>query len=129
MARQAKKIRVGVIRCDTHGYYFGAQMDAAHVVPDKLVEYDYIVAHYYQNIYNPLDLQKLPKVSGFEIVKCYDYDRTRAEHCAKTFSGRPQVCDSPEEMVAGIDAIFIADCDGGGDARERARQRGLCATG
>ena len=107
-------IRVGVIRCDTHGYYFGAQMDPKNLVPAKLVEYDYIVAHYYQNIYNPFDLEKLPKVGGFEIVKCYDYERERAEHFAEVFSGRPQVCDTVQEMADGIDAVFISDCDGGG---------------
>lgn len=109
-----KPIRVGVIRCDTHGYYFGAQMDAGHLVPEKLVEYDYIVAHYYQDIYNPFKLDKLPKVGGFEIVKCYDYERERAEHFSEAFSGRPQVCETVEEMTEGIDAVFISDCDGGG---------------
>lgn len=109
-----RPFRIGVIRCDTHGYYFGAQMDSRHLVPAKLVEYDYIVAHYYQNIYNPWDLEKLPTVSGMEIVKCYDYDRDRAEQFSETFSGRPVVCDTVEEMVAGIDGVFISDCDGGG---------------
>jgi hypothetical protein len=89
-------------------------MAAANVVPEKLVAYDYIVAHYYQNIYDPFDLEKLPRVRGFEIVKCYDHERERAEQFAETFAGRPQVCDTVEEMVEGIDAIFIADCDGGG---------------
>jgi len=107
-------IRVGLIRCDTHGYYFGAQMDYKHLVPARLVEHNYICAHYYQNIYNPFDLQKLPKVSGFEIVKCYDEERHRAEGFSETFSGRPEVCETVEEMVADIDAIFIADCNGGG---------------
>lgn len=109
-----KNIRVGVIRCDTHGYYFGAQMDPVHLAPEKLVQYNYIVAHYYQDIYNPFKLDKLPPVGGFEIVKCYDYERERAEHFSETFSGRPQVCDTVEEMVEGLDAVFISDCDGGG---------------
>ena len=109
-----KKIKVGVIRCDTHGYYFGAQMDYQHVIPEKLMEYNYVVDYYYQDIYDPLRLANLPKVSGFEIVKCYDYERERAENFSETFSGRPQVCDSVEEMTEGIDAIFVGDCDGGG---------------
>jgi len=111
---KSKPIRVGLIRCDTHGYYFGAQMDYKNLVPEKLVEYDYIVAHYYQDIYNPLKLDKLPKVSGFEIVKCYDDERARAEQFSETFSGKPDVCDEVLEMVDGIDAVFISDCDGGG---------------
>ena len=107
-------IRVGVIRCDTHAYYFGAQMDPKHLIPEKLVEYDYIVAHYYQNIYDPLDLEKLPRVGCFEIVKCYDYERERAAQFSEVFSGQPQVCDTVEEIAEGIDAVFISDCDGGG---------------
>jgi len=112
--RKAKRIRVGIIRCDTHGYYFGAQMGYRDIVPEKLMEYDYIVEHYYQNIYNPLDLEKLPKVPGFEIVACYDDDRKRAEDFSETFSGKPAVCDTVEAMIPLIDAIFISDCDGGG---------------
>ena len=110
----AQKIRVGVIRCDTHGYYFGAQMDSANLVPGKLVEYDYIVAHYYQDIYNPWKLDKLPKVPGMEIVKCFDADRERAVRFSETFSGKPVVCDCVADMVEGLDAVFISDCDGGG---------------
>ena len=109
-----KNIRVGVIRCDTHGYYFGAQMDPVNIVPEKLVAHNYIVAHYYQNIYDPCDLEKLPKVTGFEIVKCYDYERSQAEAFSEAFSGRPEVCDTVEEMTSGIDALFLSDCDGGG---------------
>ncbi len=117
-----KKIKVGVIRCDTHSYYFGAQMDYAHLLPEKLVEYNYIVAHYYQDIYDPYHLEKLPKVSGFEIAKCYDDERERAENFAETFSAHPEVCDSVAQMTTGIDAVFIADCDGGGgDHLELAR--------
>ena len=111
---KSKKIRLGIVRCDTHGYYFGAQVGYADVVPEKLMEHDYIVEHYYQNIYDPLDLEKLPKVPGFEIVACYDYERERAEHFSEAFSGKPRVCDTVEEMTKGIDAIFISDCDGGG---------------
>ena len=109
-----KKIRTGMIRCDTHGYYFGAQMDSKNLVPEKLAEHNYIVTHYYQNIYNPFDLQKLPTVSGFEIVKCYDEERFRAENFSEAFGGQPQVCDTVAEMVDGIDAIFIANCNFGG---------------
>ena len=120
---ERKTIRVGLIRCDTHGYYFGAQMDAKHLVPEKLVEYEYIVAQYYQDIYNPFKLDKLPTVSGFEIVKCYDYQRERAERFSETFSGRPRVCETVEEMAEGIDAVLISDCDGGGRERFQRQRR------
>jgi predicted dehydrogenase len=109
-----RKIRVGVIRCDTHGYYFGAQMGYEDLDPAGLVKHDYIVAHYYQNIYNPWDLEKLPKVPGMEITACYDHERERAEQFSATFSGKPVVCDKVEDMIPHLDAIFISDCDGGG---------------
>ncbi len=112
--RKRKQIRVGIIRCDTHAYYFGAQMGYRDIVPEKLGEYDYIVEHYYQNIYDPLDLEKLPKVPGFEIVACYDHERERAEQFSETFSGKPRVCDTVAAMTKGTDAIFLSDCDGGG---------------
>ncbi len=117
-----KPIRVGVIRCDTHAYYFGAQMDPRHLVPEKLVEHNYICAHYYQDIYDPCHLEKLPRVGGFEIVACYDHDRAAAESFSETFGGHPRVCDTVAEMTEGIDAVFISDCDGGGgDHLELAR--------
>ena len=78
MAR--KPIRLGIIRCDTHGYYFGAQVGYRDILPDKLMEHDYIVEHYYQNIYDPFDLQKLPKVPGFEVVAvCVTADDTQTD--------------------------------------------------
>jgi len=107
-------IRVGVIRCDTHGYYFGAQMGYHDLVPGKLVEHDYIVAHYYQNIYDPWDLEKLPKVPGMRITACWDAEGERAQRFSETFSGRPVACDKIDDMIPLIDAIFISDCDGGG---------------
>lgn len=114
MDTQTEGIRTAVVRCDTHAYYFGAQMAPDDLVPEKLFEYDYIVNHYYQNIYDPFDLSKLPRVGGFEIVKCWDAERQRAENFAETFSNKPEVCAGVDELVDGIDAVFISDCDGGG---------------
>ncbi len=106
-----KKIRLGIIRCDTHGYYFGAMLDKCD--PLLLKKNNYVVHHYFSDIYDA-KLLNMPRISGFEIVKAYDYDIENTRKFSETFLDRPRVCETLEEMAEGIDAVFIADCDGGG---------------
>lgn len=106
-----KKIRLGLIRCDTHGYYFGAMLAACD--PLLLQKNDYVVHHYFSDIYDPKRLT-MPGIAGFDLVKVYDYEPERAETFAETFLNKPQVCTTVGEMTEGIDAAFICDCDGGG---------------
>jgi len=105
------KIRLGVVRADTHGYYFGIMLDKC--IPSLLQKYNYVVHHYASSIYTS-ELLTMPKVSGFEIVKIYDYDAMKAREFSETFCGRPVVCEKLEEMTSDIDAVFIGDCDGSG---------------
>ena len=72
-----------------------------------------MVHHYASNIYRA-DVLTMPRVEGFEIVKVYDYDANKARAFSETFEGRPVVCEAIEQMLDGIDAVFVADCDGGG---------------
>ncbi len=106
-----KKIRLGFVRCDTHGYYFGAM--AAQCDPLLLRKNNYVVHHYFSEIYSAKKLT-MPRIPGFEIVKTYDYDSGNAKNFSETFLNKPKVCERIEEMVDGIDAVFINDCDGGG---------------
>ncbi len=106
-----EKIRLGLIRCDTHGYYFGAML--APCDPLLLQKNDYVVHHYFSDIYDAKKLT-MPKVQGFDLEKVYDYKLEKAEAFAGTFLDKPQVCSTVEEMTEGIDAVFIGDCDGGG---------------
>lgn len=106
-----KKIRLALVRCDTHGYYFGAMLDKCD--PLLLQKNNYVVHHYFSDIYDA-KLLNMPKISGFEIVKAYDYNPENARKFSETFYSKPQVCGNLEEMTEGIDAVFIADCDGGG---------------
>lgn len=105
------KIRLALVRCDTHGYYFGAML--APCDPLLLQKNDYVVHHYFSDIYDPKRLT-MPRVRGFDLVKVYDYRPEKAEAFAETFLGTPQVCGAVEEMTEGMDAAFICDCDGGG---------------
>ncbi len=115
-----KKIRLGVIRADTHAYYYAVMLDKCDpLLPQK---YDYVVHHYMSNIYRP-DAITAPWVDGFEIVKVYDYDTKQARAFSDTFQGRPVVCENTEQMFEGLDAVFIADCNGGGDHLKSRRVR------
>ena len=106
------KTRLGIVRCDTHGYYFGIMMDDCD--PMRLLEINFVVHFYATDIYDPRKLSKIPRIPGFEIAKCYDYDAQSAREFSQAFNGRPVVCQSLEEVAEDIDAVFISDCDGGG---------------
>jgi predicted dehydrogenase len=110
-ADDKKRIRLGMVRADTHAYYFGIMLDQCD--PLQLQKNDYVVHHYASNIYRP-DVLTMQQISGFEITKVYDADRKKARAFSETFQGRPAVCESLGQMVDQIDAVFIADCDGGG---------------
>jgi len=101
------KIRLGMVRCsDIHGYYFAVFIEDCD--PVLLSKNYYIVHHYATNIYDPKKIT-LPKVEGFKIVKVWDYDYKKAEIFSETFLDKPKVCKNLEEMLDGIDAVFIAD--------------------
>ena len=126
MAAKARPIRVGLIRCDMHGMYYGALM--ARHDPLRLREplkgrkgvrarHSWMTggAHFYFYTYysDPARIT-VPTVDGFEIAKVWDEDREVAEVFADVFLGRPRVCDAVEEVSEGVDLVFIADCNGDG---------------
>jgi hypothetical protein len=104
-------VRLGLVRCDTHGYYYGAMLDRCD--PSLLQKHNYVVHHYFSSIYDPTQLT-MPRVGGFQLAKVFDDDPEKARSFSETFCGKPQVCQTLDEMTDGIDAVFIADCDGGG---------------
>ena len=91
-----KKIRLGMIRADTHGYYYGIMLDKCD--PLKLQKNDYVVHHYASNIYDASHLS-VPRVPGFEIARIYDYDFDKAQRFSDTFGGRPVPCRKLEEIA------------------------------
>ena len=125
-------IRVGLIRCDTHGMWFGAQMDEhdpllfAQPMPvedEMLYSWQRGGVHYYfYTIFcNPTQMTA-PSVEGFRITKVWDEDRRSAEMFSRVFYGRPKVCDRFDQVSDDVDLVFIADCNyDGSDHLELAR--------
>lgn len=105
------KLRLGIVRADTHGYYYGIMLDRCD--PLCLRESDYVVHHYASNIYDATVLS-MPRVPGVEIVRVYDYSYEKAKRFSDTFFGKPVACEKLEEVTEGVDAVVIMDCDGGG---------------
>jgi len=119
-------IRVGLIRCDTHGMWFGPQMQDHDPVllerplcfkDDRVGKYSWMTrgCHYFfYTHYCAPRRMTAPTVDGFEIVKVWDEDRDVAELASKVFLGKPTVCDTFEQVSDDVDLVFIADCNGDG---------------
>ncbi len=122
--RSKKPIRVGLIGCDSHGMWFGPQMQkhdplllSLPVPPDQPSEYTWMSGgthYYFYTNYGNRTHMTAPFVDGFEIVKVWDKDRTAAELTAKIFNSSPEVCNSFEQVSDDVDLVFIADCNGDG---------------
>ncbi len=103
----ARKIRLGLVRCDTHAYHFMAMLQKCDSA--LLHKNDRITWHYFSDIWTD-ELVKMPHVAGFELVKIWDADPKKAKTFAETFLGAPGICKTLEELTEGIDAVFISDC-------------------
>ncbi|MFH0962462.1 MAG: Gfo/Idh/MocA family oxidoreductase [Planctomycetota bacterium] len=109
MSKRSNKIRVGIIRCDTHGYWYAPIFEAPD--PD-IYRANHRGCHYYY--YEWQDPRKLRKevVPGFEIAAVWDgEDRTKAEKLSECYRDRPLVCDSFEEVSDHCDLVYVADCN------------------
>ncbi|MBI2504374.1 MAG: Gfo/Idh/MocA family oxidoreductase [Candidatus Latescibacteria bacterium] len=120
----ADPIRVGMIRCDTHGAYYAPLMDRhdplllRNPMPlDQPAQASWQTggAHYYHYM-NYADPRRMTAdfVGGFEIVKLWDQRRELAEMLSKVLYGRPAVCDHFAQVSDDVDLVFIADCNGDG---------------
>ena len=103
-----KKIRLGVLRCDTHAYWYAplfAKCDC-----DLLRLNDTAVYNIFCSLNDPYKLD-IPWVPGFEITSCWDEDPETAQQFSATFLGTAEVACSPAAMAdkKKIDAAFIAD--------------------
>ena len=119
------KIRVGLIRCDTHGMWFGPQMMAhdpsllerATDDPELLSYESWLrrgVHYFFYTHYCAPNRMTAPKVEGFEITRIWDPKRKAAEVASKIFFSKPRVCDSFAEVSDDVDLVFIANCNGDG---------------
>ena len=105
---KARKIRVAMLRCDGHAYTYGPLM--TKVDPQVFARDFHAEYHFMIDAYCPEKLNT-PVVSGMEVAKVWDADPARAERVKELFLGRPRVCTSIDQMLDGIDAVFINDCD------------------
>ena len=128
MASKSRKIRVGIIRCDTHGYWYAPLFES----PDpKLYRKAHRGCHYYFYKWNDPDRLRIITVPGMTIAKVFD-DRGHdeegsalAEGLSEAYGGRPKVCDSCEEVSDDVDLVYIADCNYEGKDHLRLAAPGL----
>jgi Oxidoreductase family, NAD-binding Rossmann fold len=119
----ARKIRVGIIRCDTHAFWYAPLFEAPDPEAYRKVHRG---CHYY--FYEPDNPKRLKfrTVPGMTIAKVYDAeDRTKAEHLSEAYGGRPVVCDSFEQVSDDVDLVYIADCNYEGKDHLRLATPGL----
>lgn len=129
----AAKIRVGLIRCDTHGLWFGPQMmdhdprvlEHATDDPDLMNYETWLrrgVHYFFYTHYSAPERMTAPRVEGFEITRLWDQNRKAAEAASRVFYGKPKVCDAFEQVSDDVDLVFIANCNGdGSDSVELSR--------
>lgn len=117
----AKKIRTGIIRCDTHALWFAPLMTEhdARVLQrpmDPGLKHSHSWQRggchrfFYTNYGDPL-LLTAPFIGGFEIVKLWDEEPHVAKQAQAVFFGKPKICDSFEEVSDDVDLVFIASCN------------------
>jgi len=107
-----EKIRVGIINCDTHGLWYGAQMGDHD--PYQLRALAPGIHFYFYTAYGEPERMTAPFIEGFEIVKIWDKSSVAAERFPKIFHSRPKVCATFEEVSTDVDLVFLADCNGDG---------------
>ena len=117
----AKLIRTGLIRCDTHGLWFGPIMAEHDPLllqrpMDSREEHSYswqaggIHMFFYANYGDPTQMT-VPHVGGFEITKLWDSDPAAAEQAKAIFHGKPEICDTPDQCSDDVDLVMICDCN------------------
>ena len=129
------KIRVGLIRCDTHGLWYGPLMQKHDpLLLRQSLPYGEPMAaswqrggcwyYFYTNYCDPKRFTA-ERVSGFELVKLWDKNRDLAEMAARVFYDKPEVCKTPDEVSDDVDLLFIADCNGDGSDHVKLASPGL----
>lgn len=122
-----RKIKVGLIRCDLHGLYYGILMfphDPVAVRDDKIVRGHAAFFYHYMN-YNDPRLITVPTVSGFELARVWDENERVAERTAALFGKRVKVCRNVEDVSDDVDLVFIADCNGDGSDKLKLATPGI----
>jgi len=128
------KIRVGIIRCDCHALLFACNMEKHDPLllreplsPEESrktpLSWQRGLIHrlFYTKFGRPEEMT-VESVDGFEIVKLWDQNRFNAEVVQRILLGKPQICETLDEVTDGVDLVFLSDCNGdGSDHLELAR--------
>lgn len=122
MPRASPKVRVGIIRCDTHGFWYAPLFERPD--PD-LYRKNHRGCHYYFYRWDDPRKQRIGPVPGMVIARVYDENRSLAEALSEAYRGRPKVCDRPEDVSDDVDLVYIADCSGEGKDHLRYAAPGL----
>ena len=116
-----KKIRVGLIRMDSHTMYIGILMDEHDpaLLRGPMPAADGSALHgwqasgtylyFYTTYREPMEMT-VPRVDGFEITRVWDEDRELAELGARVFGSRPRVCETLDQVSDDVDLVVIGDC-------------------
>ena len=115
------KIKLGIIRCDMHGMYYGALMaDHDPYRLQKPVEdptnlpYSWMPggAHFYfYTFYSDPTRMTVPSLHEFEITRVWDEHPEAAQAYAEVFTLQPKVCDSYDQVSDDVDLVLVADCN------------------
>ena len=123
MSRKTQEIRVGIIRCDLHAFWYAPIFERPN---PKVFRKMTRCCHYYFYKWEDAWTPRLGGVPGMSIAKVFDEgDQAKAEALSETYGGRPKVCDSYEEVSDGVDLVYIADCDYEGKDHLRFARPGL----
>ncbi len=120
-----EKIRTGVIRCDLHAIYYANLIQEHDPYILREPEFGRGGYFYFYTYYNRTREIAIPGVSGFEVTKLWDEDRKFTENMSKIYCGKPEICDTFEEVSDDVDLVFIADCNGDGSDHLKLAAPGL----
>lgn len=109
MAAKTGKIRVGIIRCDTHGFWYAHLFDK----PDPArMRQQHRGCHYYFYRRDDPSRLRFDPVPGMTIARVFDEEAPgEAEKLSEALGGRPKVCKSLREASDDVDLVYIADCN------------------
>lgn len=124
---KSKKIQVGMIRCDLHGYYYAIPMFKHDPIAlrDDQVGRGQGAHFYFYTSYDDPRMMTRPSVRGFQLARVWDENREVAEAFAGIFGHNAKVCKTFREVSDDVDLVFIADCSGDGSDHLKLAAPGL----
>tara|TARA_B100000809_G_scaffold249514_1_gene280957 strand:- start:1033 stop:2109 length:1077 start_codon:yes stop_codon:yes gene_type:complete len=123
MTNSKDKVRIGIIRCDTHAFWYAHLFER----PDpELMRLNHRGCHYYFHEPDNPCQERFAPPAAMAITRVFDpVDPAAAKTLSETFGGRPRVCDSVDEASDDVDLVYVADCDYGGEDHLELARPGL----